>query len=57
MGRKKLENKYNAVFGIRLTKEQKEILEKNEWLKKEMVNRFREELETYVMPAENKNVT
>lgn len=48
-GRKKQENSLNQVTSIRITEKQKEILEKNTWLKKELDKLVRDHLDDFVM--------
>lgn len=46
-GRKKQENSLNKVLSIRITKEQKEIINNNNFIKKEIDNLVREHINTY----------
>lgn len=46
---RKTDNKKSEVFAIRLTKEQKETLNKNEWMKKELANYIRDYINSYQM--------
>lgn len=46
-GRKKQSNSYTETISIRITEEQKEILKKNEWMRKEIKEYVREYLEVF----------
>ena len=46
---RKTDNKKSEVFAIRLTKEQKETLNKNEWLKKELIKYVRDYIDSFKM--------
>lgn len=48
-GRKKKENSLNQCFSIKLTSKQKETLNKNEWMKKELANYIRDYINSYQM--------
>ncbi|WP_279145791.1 hypothetical protein [Clostridium tyrobutyricum] len=48
-GRKKKENSNCEVFSIRINKNQKELLKKNDWLKKELCNKIRDYLDFYTL--------
>lgn len=48
-GRKKIEGANNEVFSMRISKSQKEVLEKNKFIKNDIVNYVRNYLSSYVM--------
>lgn len=48
-GRKKTENPNSEVVSIRITKKQKEILDKNKWIKKEITRQVRNHINIYVI--------
>lgn len=47
-GRKKKENALRENITIRITEEQKEVMKKNEWIKKELNDIVRNYLNTYL---------
>lgn len=47
-GRKKIDNAKNEVISIRITKKQKEVLNKNAWLKLELNKYVRDYLQAFV---------
>lgn len=48
-GRKPKENSFSALISIRITKDQKEVILKNKWLKDDLVKYVREYLQDFVM--------
>lgn len=49
MGRKKKENAYTETIAFKITKDQKEVLDKNKWIKEELKKQVREFLDLFVM--------
>lgn len=49
MGRRKKENAYTETIAFKITKEQKEVLNKNKWIKEELKNQVREFIDLFVM--------
>lgn len=47
-GRKKKENSLTEMIGVKLTKEQKDIIKKNPWIKKEIDIQVRNYINIYV---------
>lgn len=52
-GRKETNNSYNELLAIRITKSQKELLERNTWIKEEIIKQVREYMNVY-LPEECK---
>ena len=49
-GRKLIgDQKLEELFAVRISKEQKEVIRKNKWIKKELDKQVREYLELFVM--------
>lgn len=48
MGRKKVDNAYYKTISIKLTDNQKELINKNQWLYKEIVKNTRDYLNTFL---------
>jgi hypothetical protein len=48
-GRKKKEQPFNECISIRVSKNQKEVLIKNKWIKDELKDIVRDYLESFVM--------
>lgn len=49
MGRKKKENSYTETVSFRITKEQKEVLEKNKWIKDDLRDQIRDYISMFIM--------
>lgn len=49
MGRSKKENSFNKTVAFKITKEQKEILDKNKWIKDELKQYIRDYLDMFKM--------
>lgn len=49
MGRKKKENAYTETIAFKITKDQKEVLDKNKWIKEELKKQVREFLDLFIM--------
>lgn len=49
MGRKKKENSYTETVSFRITKEQKEVLEKNKWIKDDLRNQVRDYINIFIV--------
>lgn len=50
-GRKKIDNAKNEVISIRITEEQKKILNKNLWIKQELNKYVRDYLQAFVFKS------
>jgi hypothetical protein len=51
-GRKKQDTSKTKVLSFRITEQQHEVLQKNEWIKRELSNTVRQYLDSFVMPKE-----
>lgn len=49
MGRRKKENAYTETVTFKITKDQKEVLDKNRWIKEELKKQVREFLDLFIM--------
>lgn len=49
MGRKKKDNSYTESIAFKITKDQKEVLDKNKWIKEELKKQVREFLDLFIM--------
>ena len=49
MGRRKKDNSLSETIAFKITKDQKEVLDKNKWIKEELKNQVREFLDLFVM--------
>lgn len=49
-GRKEAYNSYSELFAVRITKNQKEILDKNQWIKEEVIELVRNHINIYIPP-------
>ena len=49
MGRKKKENSYTETVLFRINKEQKEVLEKNKWIKDDLRDQIRDYISMFIM--------
>lgn len=49
MGRRKKENAYTETIAFKITKDQKEVLDKNKWIKEELKKQVREFLDLFIM--------
>lgn len=49
MGRKKKENAYTETVTFRITKEQKEVLNKNKWIKDDLKKQIRNYIDIFIM--------
>lgn len=49
MGRKKKENSYTETVSFRITKEQKEVLDKNKWIKDDLRDQIRDYISMFIM--------
>lgn len=49
MGRRKKYNSFSETIAFKITKDQKEVLDKNKWIKEELKKQVREFLELFVM--------
>lgn len=52
-GRKKQDTSKTKVLSFRITEQQHEVLVKNEWIKRELLNTIKEYLDSFIMPKEN----
>ena len=49
MGRKKKDESYSEAITFKITKEQKDVLDKNKWIKEELKKQVREFIDLFVM--------
>lgn len=49
MGRRKKDNSLSETIAFKITKDQKEVLDKNKWIKEELKKQVREFLNIFVM--------
>ena len=49
MGRKKGKNSFSETIAFKITKDQKEVLDKNKWIKEELKKQVREFIDLFVM--------
>lgn len=49
MGRKKKDESFSETIAFKITKDQKEVLDKNKWIKEELKKQVREFLDLFIM--------
>ena len=48
-GRKKIDGALREVISIRITEQQKDVLDKNKWIKRELDKMIREYIDIYIV--------
>ena len=49
MGRKKKDESYSETIAFKITKDQKEVLDKNPWIKEELKDQIRNYINMFIM--------